>query len=200
MGSQSIPSSVVTDALFSTAQQRLLALLFGAPGRTFRSSELLTLVNSGVGGTQRALARMVAADLVTMSRVGNQKHYQANSASPVFPELHSLVVKTVGLIEPLRHALAKHRDEITAAFVYGSVASATERGDSDIDLMVISESLRYPDVIDAVASAEELLSRKINPTLYSAASWKRRLHDDSFVSRVVSKPRMWVFGGDDALQ
>lgn len=66
--------------------------------------------------------------------------------------------------------------------------------------MVISESLRYPDVLDAVAAAEELLARKINPTLYSAASWKRRLRDDSFVSRVASKPRLWVFGSEQDMK
>jgi len=41
-----------------------------------------------------------------VERTGNQKHYQAQRDSPVFEELHGLILKTVGLAEPLRQALA----------------------------------------------------------------------------------------------
>ena len=44
------------------------------------------------------------AGLVNVSRVGNQKHYQANRASPVFTELHGLVIKTFGVADVLRLA------------------------------------------------------------------------------------------------
>ena len=55
--------------------------------------------------TQRELARLEASGLVTVTRVGKQKHYQANAAAPVFEELRSLVLKTFGLSELLRGAL-----------------------------------------------------------------------------------------------
>ena len=74
---------------------------------------------------------------------GNQKHYQANRESPVFAELHGLIVKTVGVAEPLRRALKAQAGEIRAAFVYGSVAKKGDKAGSDIDLMVISDMLRY---------------------------------------------------------
>ena len=65
---------------------------------------------------------LVESGLVTVTPAGNQKHYQANPASPVFAELHGLVVKTIGLAGPLEEALAPFRDRIDAAFVYGSIA------------------------------------------------------------------------------
>jgi len=35
-------------------------------------------------------------------RVGTQKHFKANPASPIFQELCGIAMKTVGLAEPLR--------------------------------------------------------------------------------------------------
>ena len=51
-------------------------------------------------------------ELVTVERIGNQKHYQANRASPVFAELHGLIVRTSGLVAPLRAALAPLADRV----------------------------------------------------------------------------------------
>jgi hypothetical protein len=71
---------------------------------------------------QRELARLEQSGLVMVRRLGNQKHYQANPNSPIFSELHSIALKTVGLAEPLRSALAPLARRIRAAFVYGSIA------------------------------------------------------------------------------
>ena len=100
---------------------------------------------------------------MTVTRTGNQKHYQARRDSPVFEELHRLIVKTVGVAEPLRQALARRAGAIRAAFVYGSVAKGIDRARSDIDLMVISDSLRYSDLFETLQAAEAVLGRTINP-------------------------------------
>jgi hypothetical protein len=72
--------------------------------------------------------------------------HQANAASPLYSELLNIVLKTVGLAEPLRDALKPLSSAIRAAFVYGSVAKATDQSASDIDLMIISDSLTYGEV------------------------------------------------------
>jgi hypothetical protein len=87
----------LADALFAKVQQRVLGVLFGNPGRSFYANEVIGLAHSGTGAVQRELARLEAAGLVTATRVGKQKHYQASRASPVFEELRALVLKTSGL-------------------------------------------------------------------------------------------------------
>ena len=94
---------------------------------------------------------------MTVTRTGNQKHYKARRDSPIFAELHGLVVKTIGLAGPLRKALEHQAEAIRAAFVYGSVAKGTDRARSDIDLMVLSDSLRYADLFEALQGAEAVL-------------------------------------------
>ena len=97
----------LADALFSPVQQRVLGLLFGQPERRFQSAEVIRLARSGTGAAHRVLIRLAAAGFVTVTRTGNQKHYQANWESPVFTELHSLVVKVV---LPLRSRPANRFD------------------------------------------------------------------------------------------
>lgn len=58
---------------------------------------MIRLAGSGTGAVHRLLTRLAKSGLVAVERVGNQKHYQANRASPVFAELHGLIVKTSGL-------------------------------------------------------------------------------------------------------
>jgi hypothetical protein len=129
----------VADALFAKAQQRVLGVLFGNPRRSFYANEVIGLARSGTGAVQRELARLESAGLVTAVRIGKQKHYQANPASPVFPELRGLVLKTSGLADVLREGLAPVSNSIRVAFVYGSIAKGEDTAASDIDLMVVSD-------------------------------------------------------------
>jgi len=199
MGTE-ISESGLANALFTPIQQRVLRFLFGQPDRLFQSSELIRLVNGGVGAVHRQLARLEEAGLVEVTRVGNQKHYQARRGSPVFSELQGLVAKTVGIVDPLREALSAIADSIRAAFVFGSIAKGSNHGGSDIDLMVISDVLRYPDLFEALQEAETLLARPINPTVMSVADWRAKIaRDDSFVARIAAQRKLFVIGSENDL-
>ncbi len=192
--------SGLADALFTPIQQRVLRFLFGQPDRRFQSSELIRLVNGGVGAVHRQLSRLEEAGLVEVTRVGNQKHYQARRGSPVFSELQGLVAKTVGIVDPLRDALSAMAESIRAAFVFGSVAKGNDHARSDIDLMVISDLLHYPDLFEALQQAEALLARPVNPTIVSLADWRAKVaQDDSFAARIASQRKLFVIGSDDDL-
>jgi len=200
MGTITAGSASLADALFSRVQQRVLALVFGQPDRRFQSAELIRLARGGTGAVHREVSRLADAGWVTATRTGNQKHYQANRECPAFAELHGLVIKTVGVVEPLRRALAPKAKDLRAVFVYGSVARGTDKAGSDIDLMVISDRLRYPDLLDALQGAEAVLARPINPNVMNLAEWRRkRATKDSFAARVSSQPRLFVIGSDDDL-
>lgn len=165
--------SGVADALFTKVQQRVLAVLFGNHSRSFYTNELIALACSGSGAVQRELARLEAAELVTVRRVGNQKHYQANASAPIFEELRGLVLKTSGLVDVLRAALAPLAAQIDQAFIYGSIAKGKDTAESDIDLMVTSEKLAYADLFAALEPATQRLQRTVNPTYAAVAGFCR---------------------------
>lgn len=200
MGTEPAPGTKLADVLFSPVQQRVLALLFGQPGRSFRSTEVIALADSGTGAVHRQLVRLADSGLVTVTRVGNQKHYQANRDSPVFAELHGLVVKTIGLAVPLEEALVPFKGQIQAAFVYGSIAKGTDTAQSDVDLMVISDDLAYSDLYSALQEAEATLRRPIHVYLATVAEWKRKLAEGvPFVIKVHALPKIWLIGSADDL-
>ena len=187
----------LADALFSSIQQRVLAYLFGQPERSFFATELIRLAGGGSGAVQRELARLEDSGLVLVTRVGTQKHYQANPKSPIFSELCAIAQKTVGLAEPLRKALKPLAKRISSAFVYGSVAKKQDTAASDVDLMVISGSLTYADLFAALEDASQRLGRKVNPTLYSPQELAKRVKQgNAFVTRVLAQPKIWLVGGE----
>jgi len=194
-------SSAVASALFTPVQQRVLGLLFGQPERRFQSAELIRLAASGTGAVHRQLQRLEKAGLVAVARDGNQKYYSAQKDAPIFSELHGLIVKTVGIVDPLRSALAAVAGKIDVAFVFGSVAKGSERAGSDIDLLVVTDMLAYADVYSALESAEQVLGRRINPTVFTRIEWKKkRARHDSFAARITTQPRLFVTGSDDAAE
>ena len=132
-----MPKAVsLSNALFSKVQQRVLALIFGHPERSFYMSEIVRGVRSGVGAVERELSRLQLSGLVTVERIGNQKHYRANRDAPIFEELRGIVVKTIGLAESISKSFRPYAGAIKTAFVYGSVARGTDTAQSDIDLTV----------------------------------------------------------------
>lgn len=193
------PAGGLAGALFTPVQQVVLGLLFGQPDRRFQSGELIRLADSGTGAVHRVLTRLAAAGLVSVERVGNQKYYQANRASPVFDELHGLILKTSGLLGPLRAALAPLAGRIHAAFVYGSVAKGTDHAASDIDLMVIVDDVDYAEVYAALQAVESALARSVSPNLMTLAEWRRKHKQAGFVARIAAQPRLFVLGSDDDL-
>lgn len=197
---QASSASALASALFSPVQQRVLGLLFGQPGRRFQSAELIRLAGSGTGAVHRQLSRLESSGWVRVTRVGNQKYYEANADCPVYAELQGLIVKTVGLVEPLRRVLEPLADEIEAAFVYGSIAKGSDTADSDIDLLVISNNLSYPEIFKALESAETVLARPVNPNVMTPREWREKsLERGSFVARIATQPRLFVIGSDNEL-
>jgi len=190
------PTSLA-DALFTTTQQRVLALLFGQPARSFYASELIELTGSGSGAVQRELKRLASSGLVTVKHIGNQKHYQANPDSPVFGELSRLVKKTVALAEPIRAALAPLTDRIALALLYGSVAKGTDTATSDIDLLIVAEDITLEDIYSALAPVEADLDRKISPTLYTPREFAdRKAANNPFLARVLAGEHLVLLGND----
>ena len=83
-------------ALFTKTQQKVLGLLYGKPDTTFYLNEIVRLADIGKGTVKRELEKMQAAGLVTVNRIGNQNHYQANTECPIYGELLDIVRKTFG--------------------------------------------------------------------------------------------------------
>lgn len=188
-------SSRMASALFSLTQQRMLGLLFGQPDRRFFANELITLTGSGSGAVQRELQRLTDSGLVTATKEGGRRYFQANPSAPLFAELQSIMRKTVGAAEPIRAALAPLTSQVQLALIYGSVAKGQEVASSDLDLLVVSDSLTLEELYAALSPAEREISRKVNVTLYTSAEYRRRRTQRSpFLTRVLTSEHVTLIG------
>ncbi len=185
----------IAAALFSDSQSRVFQWLFGQPEREFHLSELRRLTGLGSASLQRELNRLANAGLVHSERVGNLRRFQANPKSPVYHELIGLTRKTLGVEPMLREALLPLATHLESAWIYGSVAKKTDTARSDIDVMLVGKNLRLAKVLELLVPLEAQLGRKINPTCYTPAEFKRRRAErDSFVNRVLAQPVIALTG------
>ncbi|WP_405225975.1 transcriptional regulator [Lentisalinibacter sediminis] len=181
------------DALFTTTQQRVLGLLFGQSDRSFFKSELIRLARMGSGTVQREVERLVASGLVSVTTIGRQKHYRANSRSPIFGELRSLARKTIGIAEPLRSALAPLAPRVRLAMVAGSGDVATGAAPKAFRLLLVGDRLTLEQIHTALAPVEERFGRQIHPTLYTAEKFRReRFLESGFAHEVLTGDRVVV--------
>ncbi|PHS24952.1 MAG: transcriptional regulator [Methylophaga sp.] len=193
-----MPSTSLGDALFTKTQQRVLGLLYGKPDARFYTNEILRLAGMGRGTITRILDSFVSSGVLVSLKEGNQRYYQANSQNPIYNELVSIVRKTFGITDVIKATLESVSEQIVLAFVYGSIAKGEDTASSDIDLMVITDNLSYSDLMTVLADAEESLARPINPTIYTPLQFRERIEkDNSFLTRVIAQPKLWIKGNDD---
>jgi len=132
---------------------------------------------------------------ITMNRIGNQHHYQANPACPIYSELSGIVRKTFGVADVLREALESIDSQLELAFIFGSITSGTDVADSDIDLMLVGHDLVYADLMEMLMPVEESLQRPANPTIYKPKEFHARLQEGrSFLERVMEQPKLMIKG------
>jgi len=188
-------ASAVTDLLFPFQYRgKALALLLLQPQRRLHVREIARLTGTVAGTMNKELGRLYKAGLLEQHRVGNQLQFCANQQHPVFPELSALLRKSIGLADVLALALAPVADRIRVAFVFGSMASASDTAGSDVDVIIIGD-LDFGEAVNLLYEAQTTLHREINPKIFGIEEWQKKLEAKSpFVLDVLSKPKIFLIG------
>ena len=159
-------SDPIAAALFGATRQAVLRTLFGQTDRRFYQRQLIRTLMLGSGAVQRELASLTAVGILNRTVEGNQTYFQVNAHCPVYGELRGLVRKTFGVAGILSAALEPLAESIRIAFVYGSVAAGRENSDSDVDVLVVGDSVSLDGVVSALSDAQRELGREVNPSVY----------------------------------
>jgi len=186
--------------LFGKTRRAILTLLYSHVDESFYLRQLARSAGVGMGAVQRELKALVDAGIISRNAQGHQVYYQANLQSPVFKELKSLVIKTVGVGDVLRTALAPLADRIDAAFIYGSIARGEERKSSDIDVLIVG-NVTFAEVTAALNSAQKTIGREINPTVYPLTEFLSKVRTGHhFLNTVLSGEKLFLIGDKDELE
>ena len=177
----------------------MLGWLFTHPDERYFVRQLTTLVGEDSTNVSRELARLEKAGILVSTTEGKQKYYQANQQSPLFNELHGLIVKTTGVVDVLRSALSPLAEQIASAFVYGSMANGDVTAASDIDLLVVG-NIDEMALHKAISQAENKLARPVNYRLMSQREFdERRSQKEGFLARVLSGQKIMILGSIDGI-
>ncbi|MBU3579767.1 nucleotidyltransferase domain-containing protein [Polynucleobacter sp. 73C-SIWE] len=191
--------STLSSVLFTEYRSRVLGLLLLHPERSYYLREIARLTATVPGTLKREMDKLLEVGLLTVQKVGNQNHYQANLECPIYVDLANVLRKTSGLSDVLITALLPLSEKIQSAFVFGSVASGKVNTKSDIDLMFIGE-VSYAEVVLLLHPLQEQLGREINPKVYAAKEWRRLVKDNgAFIHDVLSKPKLFIIGDEQQL-
>jgi predicted nucleotidyltransferase len=187
------------DALLPKTRQGILAATLVQAEKAWYVSELARRLGVPASSLQRELHNLSEVGILKTHRQGRMVYYQANTDSPVFPDLRGLLVKTAGLVDVLAHALKPLAAKLRTAFIYGSIASGSEQGDSDIDLMIVGQ-VSPAELALPLRRARALLGREINPTVYTLAEFdKKRVANDPFLKQVLDELKLFVLRNNNEL-
>ena len=124
---------------------------------------------------------------------------RANPKCPVFAELQGLLVKTTGVADVLRNALAELAGRIKVAFLYGSMVKGTARSGSDVDVLVVGE-VTFAEMVSVLAPAQARLGRDVNPSVYPLTEFCRKLaQGHHFLNSVLEEPKVFLLEDDNEL-
>ena len=195
LGSKSV-FSAGAPSLFGKTRQALLSLLYSRADEAHLQESLIQHAALRRGTVQRELEFLARAGVVRRTVRGRQVYFQANPESPIYAELRGLVVKTSGVADALRAALAPLAGRIHVAFIYGSVAKSQERRASDVDVMVIGE-VSFAETSEALAGAQKSIGREVNPSVYAPGDFRAKFAAKHHFLRSMLKGEKIFLIGDD---
>ena len=161
------------DLFASRTLAQLLTTFLTHPEKDFYQKELAVTTDAGLYAVQRELTRMEKANLVSRTPRGNRVYYRANRGHPAFEDLKRVVLKTMGLGEALRAALAPLAGRVQVAFIYGSFARGEETAESDMDLLMVGD-LALRDASAVLGPVGRDLGREFNPTVYPPGEFRAK--------------------------
>ena len=186
--------------LFGRSMRAVLGLLFSHPERAFYLREIARAAGTSPSSLQRELAALSAAGLIARDARGHQVYFRANSESPLFEELRGIAVKTFGVADVVRAALAPLARAVRVAFIYGSLARGEARPESDVDVMVVGEP-SFAKVVERLRPSEAALRRSVNPTVYPAVEFaEKAAAGEAFLAAVLAEPKIFLIGDERELR
>jgi DNA-binding transcriptional ArsR family regulator len=189
----------LSSILFPEYRRQVLGLLLLRPEEALHGREIARRTGLPAGTITRELTRLAGVGLLKREKRGNQQVYSADTSSPIYPELASILRKTSGMADVLVQALTPVAPSLRVAFVYGSVASGRETAGSDIDLMLIGE-VGFKEIVELIYPAQMTLGREVNPQVFSPSEFRKKARMQPFLVDALAKPKIFLIGNEHDLE
>src|SRR2546428_2917912 len=153
------------------ASRSALALLSSLAGAELHTREIARRTSADVHSAQLALTQLLTAGLVRSRRLGNLRLWAVAPGSRELQALAPTLRSESVVVEQLRAGL-RAMLQVRVAFIFGSVASASDQPDSDIDLF-IAGSVDLNEIAELTQRAERGVGRALNLVVWSRRELER---------------------------
>jgi uncharacterized protein len=192
-------NDVLPNLFGSKLRAKVLGWLFTHTDERYFVRQLTSLLKEDSTNISRELARLEKMGILELTTSGRQKYYQANLKSPIYNELHGLMVKTTGVSDIIRSYLVPVSQKIKLAFIFGSIAGRTETRASDVDVMIIGD-IDYDEAASCLNLAQDKIGREINSVVYPILEFQQKIKNNQhFLKSVLAGEKIYLIGDESEL-
>lgn len=189
---------LLTELLSSKTRSKIFTILFNEDVADLHLREIERKAGLTVTTLSKELKKLTDLDIIISRRDGNRLYYRANIDHPLYEDIKSLVSKTTGLIFQLRKKL--ENQNITLAFVFGSIAKNEEMAHSDVDLFIVG-NIGMRSVSKLLSGVQKEIGREINPHIFTIDEFKNRVDKkEHFVMQVLKSKKRFILGNSNELK
>lgn len=154
---------MIETLISSKTRIKLLLKFFLNSNTTAYLRSLESEFGESTNGIRIELNRLEDAGMLTSSLQGNKKIFRANTKHPLFSEIHSILLKHIGL-DSIIETVVKRLGDVQKVLLAGAFSKGM---DSQIIDLIFIGNVDKAYLVELVDRAEELINRKIRYLIYS---------------------------------
>ncbi len=152
-------TSIFEGIITSKTRINILMRLFLNPDQEAYLRELSKEFSTPPSVIKEELKNLSKVGLLSQKKNGRQIFYRANTTHPLFPELHSMVKKALGM-DKILDSIVSRLGMVKIAFLMDDYAKGRDTG--IIDLVLVGD-IDQKNLQDLVRKTERYIKRKIRP-------------------------------------
>lgn len=189
---------MLNDLLISKVRVKILELFLGNPEASYHVRDIVRRVSEEINAVRRELARLEKVGLLNSEWRANRRFYSVKKDFIFYPELLSIINKSVGLGGALIKNKAK-LGKVKYAMLSGSFVRGKPYNQNEVDLFIIG-TIVLPELGSLVREEEARRDREINFTPMTEEEFNfRKNRRDPFVISVLAKPRVMLLGDEEEM-
>ena len=149
--------TIFTGLITSKMRIRIIMRLFLNPKQESYLRELVTEFDVSPSQVKKELQQLRKTGLLSSSKNGRSTHYRANESHPLYPELHSMVKKALGM-DRIVESIIERLGNLEMAILVDDYARGKDTG--IVDLVLIG-NIDENNLSDLKKKTESYIQRKI---------------------------------------
>jgi predicted nucleotidyltransferase len=160
---------------------------------SFHLREIAKLTKSYPSQTSKELLNLESLNLIIKIKKSNLSIYTINKNNIFLKDLKNIFLKTEFIGQEIK---IKLKNKVDYCLIFGSFAKGVENSKSDIDLLVISDSLNQNELLKIISDLEDRLKRDINYILWNNKDFIKKSKNNNLL-KTINKDKIIMLIGDE---